>query len=395
MLRGSLVAASLAIFLMQTANAAVEPGRGLVDRLDDLRTRIIDLEQSVLTTFKGEKQAKANIKKLQALMKLRQEERALGVKRLAELETTVRELESRREVLGQRIRENQKIVATFLKSVEKAAREEQLQNAANDSMRLTDREKLESARRKVMANLAGRGLKEIEVMRVDLADADHLGVRIQEEKQELANLFQDLDEKEGLLELNRQLQVDLVRKNHDERLAQLQNYNRLKTAEAQVERLLKDFNARLELERATEAERVASRAMSHGVFAKLQGRLPFPITGGKVLSTFGKAYDAKSRLYVFRKGIDIAAGKNSPVRAISAGKIAYSGELPNYGQVTIIDHGDQFYSLCAHLGALSKKAGEPVAAGDAIGATDESGTPVYFEIRMRNVAVNPLQWISN
>jgi septal ring factor EnvC (AmiA/AmiB activator) len=63
--------------------------------------------------------------------------------------------------------------------------------------------------------------------------------------------------------------------------------------------------------------------------------------------------------------------------------------------VTIIDHGDHFYSLVAHLGDLRRKVGESVQAGDVIGLTDAQGTPVYFEIRARNVAVNPLQWVSN
>jgi septal ring factor EnvC (AmiA/AmiB activator) len=114
-----------------------------------------------------------------------------------------------------------------------------------------------------------------------------------------------------------------------------------------------------------------------------------------VISSFGRSFDPKSRLYIFKKGIEIASAKSAGVRAVSAGKLAYSGELPEYGRVAIVDHGEHFYSICAHLGELKKKAGESVAAGDLIGLTDESGTPVYFEIRARNVAVNPLQWISN
>ena len=61
----------------------------------------------------------------------------------------------------------------------------------------------------------------------------------------------------------------------------------------------------------------------------------------------------------------------------------------------ILDHGDHFYSLCAHLGSILKKTNEWVASHDKVGATDLAGTPLYFEIRARNVAVNPLQWVSN
>jgi septal ring factor EnvC (AmiA/AmiB activator) len=116
--------------------------------------------------------------------------------------------------------------------------------------------------------------------------------------------------------------------------------------------------------------------------------------GGKVLTSFGRAFDPRSKLYIFKKGIDIQSSSGQPVLAIFPGKIAYSGELPEYGRVTIVDHGNHFYSLCAHLGELSKKAGETVAAGDAIGLTDETGV-VYFEIRARNVPVNPLQWVAD
>ena len=63
--------------------------------------------------------------------------------------------------------------------------------------------------------------------------------------------------------------------------------------------------------------------------------------------------------------------------------------------MTIVDHGEHFYSLCAHLGDLKGKAGDPVAAGDVLGTSDQAGNPVYFEIRARNDAVNPLQWVSN
>ena len=125
----------------------------------------------------------------------------------------------------------------------------------------------------------------------------------------------------------------------------------------------------------------------------MKGKLGLPVDG-KIVSKFGPSFDMKSSLNIFKKGIDIEAGKKMLVRAISAGKIAFSGELPNYGRVTIIDHGEHFYSLCAHLGELRKQVGDPVAAGDSVGTSSDDGAPVYFEIRARNIAVNPLQWVS-
>ncbi|MEO5968890.1 MAG: peptidoglycan DD-metalloendopeptidase family protein, partial [Bdellovibrionia bacterium] len=258
-----------------------------------------------------------------------------------------------------------------------------------------DTEKLEAPRRKVLANLADHGLKEIEALRADYVDAARLESRIQEEKQQLAYLFHDLKEQESVLELNRHLRIDFLKKKQQERVAQLENYRRLKNAEAQVENLIGQFNARRELERNEETERIASREMMQGIFSRLKGKLPYPVNGGKVVANFGRAFDAQSGLYIFKKGVDIEVGKSEPVRAIAAGKIAYAGELPHYGQVVIVDHGDHFYSLCAHLGKISKKATESVGAGDLLGLTGDLNAPLYFEIRARNVAVNPLQWVFN
>lgn len=366
---------------------------GLVRRLDEIRTRIISLQKVLIDASRNQKHAKGNLKKIEALIRLQREERDLGKQRLTDLEGTVRELETRRASLNSKIVEQQKSVRRFLMAIERGTDEDPTRKVY--AMPVLESERIEAPRRRILANLTSRGIREIEILKVDLADAENLETRIQEEKQQLAYLFQDLFEKESVLELNRQIQADMLQKNHEERVAQLENYRLLKSAEAQVESLIGEFNARIELERATEAERAASKAMNNGAFARLKGRLPLPVGGAKVLTAFGRAYDPKSRLYIFKKGVELSAGKNEPVRAISAGKVAFSGELPSYGKVAIIDHGEHFYSLCAQLGSLSKKAGEAVAAGEHIGVADDSGTPVYFEIRARNVAVNPLQWVAN
>jgi septal ring factor EnvC (AmiA/AmiB activator) len=152
----------------------------------------------------------------------------------------------------------------------------------------------------------------------------------------------------------------------------------------------------MELQETHRAERAASRAMAvmaDSPFAKAKGRLPFPVPG-EIVGRFGKTFDRASGLNVFKKGIEIASSASSEIRAISPGKIVYAGELPTYGRLAIVDHGDHFYSICGHLGEIAKKVGDPVAMGEKIGVSDSSGNPVYFEIRARNIPVDPLQWIA-
>lgn len=126
-----------------------------------------------------------------------------------------------------------------------------------------------------------------------------------------------------------------------------------------------------------------------------KGQLILPVEQGQIISQFGRFFDARTGLYVFKKGVDIAVKKRKPVKAIFRGKVVYSGVLPTYGRVVIIDHGEHYYSLCAHLGQILKTTNETVALGDQIGLTDSWGGALYFEMRSRNVALNPLQWLMN
>jgi septal ring factor EnvC (AmiA/AmiB activator) len=379
-------------FLPLQANAAknqvAQKSARLSEKLVSLRGNVLSLQQSLIDGLKEQKAAKENLKKIKKLLALQHEERELGRKRIQELETTIGELESRRGVIRERIASQKKIIRLSLIELHRSLSEDP------KTLRLPENEVIEAPRRKVLSNMVDRSLREIETLKADSEDVDHLQARIQEEEQQLTYLFQDLKEQESVLELNRQLQVDILKKKHAERLSQLDNYRALKSAEAQVEKLISDFNARIELEQNVENERVISKAMMQGAFARLKGSLPLPVPG-KIASQFGRSFDSQSNLQVFKKGIEIAASKKSEVRAISAGKIAYAGVLPNYGTIAIVDHGDHFYSLCGHLGTVSRQVGDCVKAGDVIGMSDDAGTPVYFEIRARNIPVNPLQWVSN
>jgi septal ring factor EnvC (AmiA/AmiB activator) len=392
----SVLSGSLLLFAF-SANAA------LTDQMSQIRKRILNLEQEIVNDAHSSKEAKTNIKKIQTLLKLQKQEKVLGEKRLAELKSTVEELQSRKTSLDDKVMEQRGQIRKSLIAIERSVH--------TNPVQLPEQERIEAPRRKVLAALVERGITEVETLKVDLADADQLQQRISDEEQQLTYMFADLDEQKGILELNQELQTDILKKHQQDRVAQLDNYRKLKVAESQVEDLIQNFNARVELERTVDSERqalaVANQASREaaragaltppvlGEFARMKGLLKLPITGGKIITAYGRAFDARSGLFVFKKGIDIQADKKQTVHAVSAGRVAYSGELPDYGKVAIIDHGGHFYSLCAHLGDSYKKTGDSVAADEAIGITDDLGTPVYFEIRARNVAVNPLQWVSN
>jgi septal ring factor EnvC (AmiA/AmiB activator) len=111
-----------------------------------------------------------------------------------------------------------------------------------------------------------------------------------------------------------------------------------------------------------------------------------PISGTTLLG-FGQMRDN-----VRNNGMLIAVANNSPVFAVSKGTVLFSGELPNFGQIIVIDNGDNYTSV--YSGIVSKVAkGSMVNAGQIIAHSGELlNQPmggVYFELRHLGKPVNP------
>lgn len=355
-----------------------------------IRKRVLSVEKDLIQGLQGEKHTRNQIGKIRELIRLQKQERQAAKSRMSELEKTLLELESRRAILRGRIDEQKLSLKRTVKDLHKSVGEQP------SGGKIEEREIVESPRRRVIAYLASAGVREIEMLRADLEDAERIELRIEEEKQQLAYLLQDLEEQESVLSFNQQLHADLLKKRHEERVARLVEYRKLKDAEAKIEQLIQDFNARVELDQIQKAERDAQLQVRSpvGSFLAMKGKLPVPVRG-EIISHFGKGFDAKTSLNLFKKGLEFSVKGGTEVKTVSSGSVAYSGMLPGYGQVAIVDHGDGFYSVSANLGKLLAQKGSQISSGDVIGMTEESGKPFYFEIRSRNIPVDPLQWITN
>ena len=132
-------------------------------------------------------------------------------------------------------------------------------------------------------------------------------------------------------------------------------------------------------------------------FATLRGRLMLPVEA-EVVRRFGREVDAQFHTQVFHKGLDFGADAGTPVRAVAAGTVRFSGWFRGYGRMVILDHGDRFYTVSGHLDALRVEAGRVVTAGETIGTVGDtgslSGPRLYFEIREGSAAVDPLTWFA-
>lgn len=97
------------------------------------------------------------------------------------------------------------------------------------------------------------------------------------------------------------------------------------------------------------------------------------------------------------KGIDIKGYKGDSIVAAEDGIVIYSGnKLRGYGNLTIIYHGEDLYTVYAHAQKNYTKKGDKVYRGQIIatvGNTGKStGSHLHFEVRHGHVAKSPLEF---
>ena len=98
--------------------------------------------------------------------------------------------------------------------------------------------------------------------------------------------------------------------------------------------------------------------------------------------------------------LDIGGWIGAPVKAADAGYVALaaSGWNGGYGNHVIIDHGNGFSTLYAHLNSIYVRPGENVARGAEIGSLGNTGNStgphLHIEIRYQGVPRNPLGYLA-
>lgn len=149
--------------------------------------------------------------------------------------------------------------------------------------------------------------------------------------------------------------------------------------------------------REKERERAKIQIPEGKGFSLMKGKLPLPVNG-RIVGFYGKRKDPEYNTYTFHRGIDIEAPEGAEIRSVYDGKVIYSDWLKGYGNIIIIDHGEGYYTVYAHVSKILKGVGEKVKGGEVIALVGDTGSLkgnyLYFEIRYHGATINPMEWLA-
>ncbi|MGH7741467.1 MAG: murein hydrolase activator EnvC family protein [Candidatus Eiseniibacteriota bacterium] len=196
------------------------------------------------------------------------------------------------------------------------------------------------------------------------------------------------------LRADREASVETI---HNQRAAYEAAAAELERDARALARLLAD----LERRRLAEAQREKAAGRNPqpytGDFTRGRGALDWPVRG-TVVGHFGPEVHPKWGTTTMNNGIDIQAPMGAAVNAVARGRVEYTSEdYAGYGQIVILNHGDGYYTLYAHLSEILVEIGADVESGQIIGRVGDTGslkgTVLHFEVRKGGSALDPQQWL--
>ena len=268
--------------------------------------------------------------------------------------------------------------------------------------------------------------KLIESLRSNMQRIESNRVQMQDTKQELERIAQERLEQKQRLEQEKAKRAGLLAQLSGKLAEQRKEAVRLELDQKRLSSLVDRLSRMIEKQRKAAAARRAvplKRASAKGVkarkqsapqesrvrqqveeaptpvyegdgssFARMRGRMRMPVRG-TVTARFGSRREGGPSW----KGLFISAPEGAEVRAVADGRVVFADSLRGFGNMVIVDHGNQYMTIYSNAQALFKHVGDTVKGGDVVASAGNSGgneqTGLYFEMRHRGRAFNPLDWV--
>lgn len=249
-----------------------------------------------------------------------------------------------------------------------------------------------------LAHIARARTQLVEGLRNNLREIDRLKAEIADEAAAITRITAEQTAQRKRLEQEKRARAGVLsRVSRDIRVQQREmramqaNENRLARLVDQLSKLVRKPAPSTRPRQRTET--VPSSRNDDSPFAALRGKLALPVRG-ELGNRFGSP---RSDGGVTWKGLFIAARSGDDVRAVADGRVVYADWLRGFGNLLILDHGDNYMTLYANAEALLKQVGDAIRGGETVATVGNSGgnpeSGLYFEMRHEGRPFDPLQWV--
>lgn len=397
----------------QTQTPSRDPA-GLRQEREEVRRKLEALKKEINETSGEKKQAAKALNQLQQQLEKTQSRLAALDKDRDELEADIRRLGAEEVQMRAAVENTQERLAEVLRNQYRRVEVNPTQawlagKSASEAARESYWYERISTAERDLANRQATQARELEAIRLGLEKKqDRLENTIAEQNKSQRELMAQREERNQLLaDLNSKLKSqELERKRLQRDDARLGNVIAEVTRAIEEARRKQALAAQQQKQPKPPGKAGSSKPPekpdysapppmpSTGEFAKLKGRLVLPVQG-TVVGQFGqtRSKDGQGPSW---KGIFIAAPAGQAVRAVADGRVVFAEWLRGFGEIVILDHGDQFLSVYGNNGKLLKRSGDSVKAGDTIAETGNSSgnldTGLYFELRNQGQPFDPISW---
>jgi len=231
-------------------------------------------------------------------------------------------------------------------------------------------------------------------LRSDLARLRDLEAGARERNAELAAIESALRRERTSLVKQQAERRRVLRRVSGELRRQHREVKHLERDESRLSRLIEELGRVISSTPLLRNDKIPQPGGSEGPFAGLKRELRLPIRG-VLTNRFGAQRPNGGPPW---KGLFIRSQSGQEVRAVASGRVVFSDWLRGFGNLLIIDHGQGYLTIYGNNESVLKEVGELVRTGDAVATVGASGgnqeSGLYFEIRHKGKAFDPLRWVS-
>ncbi len=353
---------------------------------------------------------------------------SVSTRRLAELGTQLRQAQSDLEDLQSQLKRQQTLLTTRRDELSDQLRKQYSSGLSPWAALLSGDDPQQLGRNLTYLDYISRARSvKVAELKKEIERLAELEAKTELRRQDVARLVQETTEQKELLEAQKRERATVLARIEGQLQAQRVEAATLGRDDKRLSGLIDDLNGQLQAakeaaENARKAELARQAEQSRQEQARRQAQeaqerqqaqartsentatagpvgeglkpgLRWPVKGA-VMARFGTDRPEGG---VWR-GILLRANEGAAVQAVGSGTVVYANWLRGFGNLVIIDHGQQFFSVYAYNQSLLKQIGDEVKTGDTVALVGSTGgqldSALYFEIRHRGTAVDPVQFLA-